>query len=536
MTDENDNPEKRVTDAIEAELTDAVIIELAGLTPLEYTKKIRKAAKKHAVPMKMLDDLVKVAKIEKDADAVLEDHWAVKPAADAVNAILLLDNIIARIRKHVVMSTEAATVAALWIMLTWVHEHATYSPILMVTSAEANSGKSTLLGIIQFLARRALLSVAPSGAVLYRSIEKWSPTFVLDEADELFVENPDLRSIVNSGWTLGQSVLRCDPVTNEPMRFSTFCPKALGLKGKKLPDTTLSRTVIVEMKRKRAGESVGHYRHLDDVDFQDLRSRLARWAVDMGPALAGAVPPMPDGFLNRIASNWEMMLAIADSVSADAGAKARRAAIRIAKVVNAQKSTGTDLLIDIKTIYERDIALEMHVGSIPSLTLTKRLAEDPEKQWCEWGRAAKPITQKQLAKLLGEFGIHTKDVRVGGGTAVKSYTWASFLDAWERYLPPVADEEKDEDVGFDYSERRQRDNAHKSMACAENQSATEAPRRVSEIAPSQLKDKDYRGVADDKPEIASLAAADDPFAIPDFCERRRARAIGPPRDSLDDFG
>jgi hypothetical protein len=107
---------------------------------------------------------------------------------------------------------EQAIVIALWILLTWVHEMAAgHSPILLVSSAEANTGKSTLLGLIGFLARYEFLSVSISGPALFRSIEKWCPTSVVDEADKTFVNNDDLREVINSGWTRGQGVARCEP-------------------------------------------------------------------------------------------------------------------------------------------------------------------------------------------------------------------------------------------------------------------------------------------------------------------------------------
>jgi S1-C subfamily serine protease len=73
---------------------------------------------------------------------------------------------------------------ALWIMMAWAHPGAAiYSPILMVTSAEANSGKTTLLGLVGSLVPRSLLSVGVSEAALYRSIELWNPTIIANEFD-----------------------------------------------------------------------------------------------------------------------------------------------------------------------------------------------------------------------------------------------------------------------------------------------------------------------------------------------------------------
>jgi hypothetical protein len=36
---------------------------------------------------------------------------------------------------------------------------------------------------------------------LFRSIAKWEPCLIVDEADDALSDNPDLRNVINSGWT-----------------------------------------------------------------------------------------------------------------------------------------------------------------------------------------------------------------------------------------------------------------------------------------------------------------------------------------------
>ena len=109
-----------------------------------------------------------------------------------------------------ILSNEAATVVALWILFSWVHDTAAvHSPILLVTSAEPNSGKTTLLNLIGFLGQRAISTVGVSEAALFRSVERWTPLILVDEADVILVDNEPLRAIVNSGYTRGIGVLRC---------------------------------------------------------------------------------------------------------------------------------------------------------------------------------------------------------------------------------------------------------------------------------------------------------------------------------------
>src|SRR6516165_7078189 len=410
------------------ELTNEVVVNLAGMTPLQYAQKLGAEAKKHRVPMRLLEKAVDAARVEIEVEKLLEPHWEVKPADDAVDATQLFAEIEARILQHVVMPKDLAFVVALWVGQSWIHQHGTYSPILGVTSAERDSGKSTLMGIVAFLVRRSLLSVGISAAALYRSIEKWNPTFVVDEADDAFVDNPDLRQVINSGWTRGQGVMRCDPDTNEPRRFSTFCPKAIALKGKKMPDTMLSRTIFVEMKRRLKSEKVDHFRHLDDAGFARMRSQLARWAEDSGEALGAALPDQPAGFINRTASNWQLMFAIADSLGEEAGARARTVAQHIAGVTD-MASAGVALLQDIKTMFDRST-----LDYLTSKAIIERLTADPEKPRAEWSRG-RPITEKGVAGLLHEYRISSRTVGPEGARA-KGYRKADFEDAWRRYLAP----------------------------------------------------------------------------------------------------
>jgi putative DNA primase/helicase len=334
------------------ELTNEVVINLAGLTPLQYAQQLAREAKKYKTPVKLLEKAVEAIKIEKEAEKLLEPHWDVTPADEPVDAAKLFADMEARILHHVAMPKHLAYVVALWIGQSWIHEHATYSPILFVTSAERDSGKSTLMGVISFIVRRSLLSVGVSAAALYRSIERWHPTFVIDEADEAFVDNPDLRQVINSGWTRGQGVVRCDPDTNEPRKFSTFCPKTIAGKGTKAPDTILSRAILIRQKRRTHDESIAHFSHDDDDGFMRLRSQLARWAADNGEMLGLARPAMPDGFMNRTASNWQLLFAIADSLGEEAGHRARAAAQQIVGVTDLT-SAGGELLRDLKAMFDR---------------------------------------------------------------------------------------------------------------------------------------------------------------------------------------
>jgi hypothetical protein len=410
---------------------DILIDELASLSIIAYDRRRTDAAKQLGIGVTALDKAVKRRRTQFENEAEeppLFSHWTVEPWPEPVDGDALIFALMRRIQSHVVMIPEAALTVALWIIFSWVHaDAAIHSPILLVTSPEAECGKTTLLGLIGFLVRRALSSVGISPAVLYRSIEKWQPTIMIDEADDAFVQNEELRGVVNSGWTRGIGVFRCVGDDNEPRLFSTFCPKAIGLKGKKLPDTTASRAIVIELKRKLDDEKVADFRHVDDPGLAALRRQLSRWANDNVGKLLNASPTLPHGFANRVAANWSLPLAIADAAGGEWPEKARAAAAFVAKIkATLDASIGIQLLGDIR------IAFGSEHDCLFSKRLIDQLIADTEKPWGEYNRG-KPMTQKQLANRLRVYGIASETVWIGRESA-KGYKRAALEDVWKRYL------------------------------------------------------------------------------------------------------
>src|SRR5262249_51767498 len=194
--------------------------------------------------------------------------------------------------RYVACTHDFSLTAALWTMFAWVHDEvAVHSPILLVTSAESESGKSTTLGVLSFLIPRAIASVEISKGALYRSIQLWQPSFLIDEFDQVLASaskdesQAELRSIINSGHTRGQGVIRCVTDAHRPELFSTFAPKAIGMVGRKMPVATLSRCITLELRRRTRADNVEGFKHQDARALSHLRRRLLRWAVDVVASL-----------------------------------------------------------------------------------------------------------------------------------------------------------------------------------------------------------------------------------------------------------
>jgi hypothetical protein len=426
-----DKAGKAKAEAGEQDLLDA----LARADQFEYAKRRKKAAKELGVRAKALDQEVERRRADKEV-APLYGFWETPPWPETVEGDSLLRDIIQRIHRHVVCSHNAALAAALWIMMSWVHDEvATHSPILNINSAESACGKTTLMGVVSFLMPKCIASVNISRAALYRAIKKWQPSFCIDEFDdELSARNSsedskELRAVINSGHTRGQGVLRCVEPSYTPELFPTFCPKAIGMIGRKLPAATLGRCISIELRRRKSSELIEKFHGTDDPGLAELRSRLARWAADSTEALRGVAPPMPEALGDRCADNWRLQLAIADLCGADWGDKARLAALAI-EGKSDNRTIGVRLLADISRIFDQDGG-----DCILSAVLVAKLCEDQEGPWVEFSRG-KPLTQAKLARLLGPYGIITETVHPPGVAHGKGYKLVRFEDAFERYLGP----------------------------------------------------------------------------------------------------
>jgi hypothetical protein len=188
----------------ENELLDALAKMPKGV---KFARERKRLAKELGVNRSDIDAEIEARRAAPESAAPLHGHWFVEPWPEPADGDALIRDIIRKLQNHIVISHDGALAITLWIMLAWVHEEvATHSPILNITSAEPDSGKTTTLGVVSFLVPRAISSVDISRAALYRSIRRWQPSFVIDEFDDVLAATADankaeLRSVINSGHT-----------------------------------------------------------------------------------------------------------------------------------------------------------------------------------------------------------------------------------------------------------------------------------------------------------------------------------------------
>jgi len=400
---------------------------LAELPPLEYDQVRAKEAERLGARTTTLDAEVKAARKETRSDDGMfpeVDQWP-----ESVPGGALLDEIAATFRRYVILPKFADVVAALWILNTYVHDASYHSPMIVLTSPEKRCGKTTALTVFMALCNKPLPASNVSGAVVFRAIEQWHPTLLIDEVDSFLADKEDLRGVINSGHTKASAyALRCVGDNNEPKRFSTWCPKILSGIGK-VSDTLEDRSILFPLRRKLSDEKVARLR-LDRGGFDEIKQKCLRWAEDNSAKVAASDPATPSSLNDRAADNWTPLLAIADLCGWREQAEA--AALALSGDADDSDSVNVMLLADVHKVFEA-----RKVDRLPSQSICDELAKMEDRPWPEWYHG-KPITPRALAKRLGGFGIHAEQQKQGDKSNKRGYEKADFEDAFTRYCIPSA--------------------------------------------------------------------------------------------------
>ena len=311
------------------------------------------------------------------------------------------------------------------------HFHTT--PRLAALSPEPESGKTRLLEILDVLTPSSMLILSPSVAAIFRKLAQQQVTLLFDEVDTIFTrrgkddQKEDLRALLNAGYRRGASIPRCVGPRHEVQDFAVFAAVALAGIGD-LPDTITTRSIVIGMRRRSAGEYVEPYRlRTNEGEGHVLRDRLAVWATTVGESAGAAWPNLPDGVADRRAEAWEPLIAIADLAGGDWPQRARVASVAdVAAYRERAPSLGIKLLTDLRRVFgDRDA---MATASI--LESLNALEESP------WGDLrGKPLDSRGLAMRLKRYGVTSKNVR-DGDSVPKSYTREDLYDVWQRYLGP----------------------------------------------------------------------------------------------------
>jgi hypothetical protein len=278
------------------------------------------------------------------------------------------------------------------------------TPRIAYLSPEPGSGKTRTMEVTELLVPNPVCAVNVTPAYLFRKVggEAGLPTILFDEIDTVFGpkarENEELRALLNSGHRRGAVAGRCVVRGKivETEEIPSFAPVALAGLGW-LPDTILSRSIVVRMRRRAPDEPLEAFRRRTQAPIGEaLRRRLAAWAEAVLQEATEARPEMPAGVEDRNADVWEPLLAVADLAGLDWPKLARRAAVELVKAAREiEPSLNIRLLADLRTIFEGE-------ESLSTKDVLARLCSLEDAPWNDL--KGKPISDRQLSQRLGGMG------------------------------------------------------------------------------------------------------------------------------------
>jgi hypothetical protein len=333
------------------------------------------------------------------------------------------------------------TACTLWAAHTHALDHFDTTPRLALLSPEPGSGKTRAQEVIETLVPDPMATFNVSAAVLYRSMGEREdgtqrrPTILLDEADTIFgprasKDHEDLRGFVNSGYRRGAMAQRCamhgkTVVIEEFPSFAAVCIAGLD----DLPDTIMTRSIVVSMQRRAPHERVEPYRRrLVEPQGNAIREALAGWVETLD--LYGYYPELPAGVEDRAADCWEPLIAIADKAGGDWPDRAREAATHFVSVgKDTSQSLNVRLLADLRTVFD-SIGQE----HIPTATLLEHLTVMDEAPWSDL--RGKPLDARGLSRRLAKYQIKPVQLRVEDKN-LRGYRREDLHDIWMRYLGEV---------------------------------------------------------------------------------------------------
>lgn len=362
-----------------------------------------------------------------------------EPWPEPVDGADVLDELRDLFVRYLALAPGAADVMALWAAHTYIFDRFDHTGYLAIVSPQRRSGKSTTLTVLSSVVNRPLPAGNVSPAAVYRVIQDQKPTLLVDELDRV-ARDSDLWTVLNAGHSRGTPVIRTSGEALEPRAFATFGPKVLVYIRKartSIPDTVEDRSIRVMIQRQTKGERRPKVRSRAlEEEAGPIRSRLARWARDLGDGLA--LPEVPAGLDDRAADSWEPLLAVAGAAGDDWPARAADLAVRFS-AIRADEETEGDigalLLADLAELIEGD-RLDLTIG-LSTDQAVRELAALRDRPWSHYGRSEKPITTHALGRLLKGYGLESK--KAGPKTArVWRYAASALLDVIARYVSAPA--------------------------------------------------------------------------------------------------
>ena len=181
------------------------------------------------------------------------------------------------IHRYLELPADFEEIASLYVLLTWVYEFAPSIPYLRVIG-DWGTGKTRFLQVAGAICFRPIFaSGATTPAPIFRILEQFRGTLVLDEAD--FKDSSswmEMVKLLNNGYRPGMPVLRADKENGKwyPRSYQVFGPKLIATRYPFKDEALESRCLTAEMMPLTRDEIPRILPPAFDTEVADLRAKL----------------------------------------------------------------------------------------------------------------------------------------------------------------------------------------------------------------------------------------------------------------------
>lgn len=203
-------------------------------------------------------------------------HFAAT-AAPYDSQVALFSEVKAFIHRYIELPTDFEDISALYVLLTWVYEFAPSIPYLRVIG-DWGSGKTRFLDVVGRVCFRPIFaSGATTPSPIFRILDKFQGTLVLDEAD--FKDSSawvEMVKILNNGYRPNFPVLRSDKEAGRwyPHGYQVFGPKLIATRSPFKDEALESRCLTAEMMPLTRQDIPRVLPPRFETEVADLRSKL----------------------------------------------------------------------------------------------------------------------------------------------------------------------------------------------------------------------------------------------------------------------
>ena len=275
-----------------------------------------------------------------------------------------------------------SAILSLWAIGTYFYTMFPAYPYLALNGPK-NSGKSTVMRVLQPLAFNMVTTSDPTGPSMFRLIHYTSCTVGIDEAERY--HNPkdpgmqQIRQLLNSGYKQGMPAIRLIGEDMKPQAFDVYSPKILAaIMG--LEDILASRCIAIPMRR--TDRQMPSFP--PDFDGASIRHALYTLALTHFRSVYDNYFERSElhTLHNRSGELWSPLVALAAFFEEQGGVSGLLEAIAVAAANDEQISEG-------KALSEREEAV------LQALELMTRVEQD-----MVWIKAS--ALREQVAKLMGQ--------------------------------------------------------------------------------------------------------------------------------------